>query len=216
MPKKIKICFIVVSILFIFIFFMSFAYKIHQTGNNINKSSYDFVESILNMSSYEAKLQITVESNKTTNQYFLEQYYVAPNDSKQIVKEPASIANLETIYDGTNLIIKNTSLGLNKIYANYDYLNENILWLSSFIQDYKSKGSMEKNGQEIILSTNDNLHHYHKKLYINHQTGLPIKLVIQDNSKQTKIYIEYKEIKLNSIQENNIFAFQTEDIKKEV
>ena len=51
---------------------------------------------------------------------------------------------------------------------------------------------------------------------INKKTNLPTKIEILDNSNQTKIYIEYKEIKLNNIQENNIFAFIVKNIKKTV
>ena len=53
-------------------------------------------------------------------------------------------------------------------------------------------------------------------MYINKETSLPNKIEIFDNNNNIKIYIEYKEIKLNNIQKDNIFAFETKDIKKEV
>ena len=54
------------------------------------------------------------------------------------------------------------------------------------------------------------------KLYISKKTSLPLKIEIIDNNNQSRIYIEYKEIKLNNIQKDNIFAFVTKDIRKEV
>ena len=195
---------------------MQRVYKTVKTGNNISKSSEDLIEYILNISSYEAKLEVTVQSNKTTNKYVLEQYYLEPNYSKQVVKEPENIENLEIIYNGNNLEIKNTNLSLSKIYENYNYLNENILWLNFFIDNYQNNYNVEENDDEIILSTKIEKYNYRAKLYFSKKTSLPIKIEVLDNSNQTKIYIEYKEIKLNNIRENNIFAFTTKDIRKEV
>ena len=214
MNKKIKIFLIILLIIFVLIFFMQRVYKTVKTGNNISKSSDDLIEYILNISSYEAKLEVTIQSNKTTNKYVLEQYYLEPNYSKQIVKEPSNIENVEIIYNGNNLEIRNTNLSLSKIYENYSYLNENVLWLNFFIDNYKNEYNVEENNEEIILSTNIEKYNYKEKLYITKKTSLPTKIEVLDNSNQAKIYIEYKEIKLNNIRENNIFAFKTKDIKK--
>ena len=51
---------------------------------------------------------------------------------------------------------------------------------------------------------------------VNKKTHLPTKIEILDNSNQNKIYIKYKEIKLNNIQIDNILANLTKDIKLEV
>ena len=214
--KKIITILTISLIIFILIFFMQIAYKSIKVGNNITKSSNDLIEYILNISSYEAKIEVTINSNKTTNKYVVEQYYLEPNYSKQLVKEPKSIENVEIIYNGSDLEVRNTNLGLSKIYENYNYLNENLLWLNFFIDNYKNKGNVEENDEEIILTANIEKYKYKEKLYISKKTSLPRKIEVLDNSNQAKIYIEYKEIKLNNIRENNIFAFKTKDIKKEV
>ena len=195
MNKKIKILIIILLIIFLLIFFVQRAYKTVKTGNNISKSTDDLIEYILNISSYEAKLEVTIHSNKTTNQYRLEQYWLKPNYSKQIVKEPKNIENLEIIYNGKNL---------------------EVLWLNFFIENYKDEYNVEENADEIILSCKVENGKRREKLYINKKTSLPTKIEILDNSNQSKVYIEYKEIKLNNIRENNIFAFKTIDISKEV
>ena len=216
MNKIIKLVLIFSLIIFILIFFINLAYKSIKVGNNISKSTDDLIEYIFNISSYEAKLEVTVNSNKTTNKYILEQYYMVPNYSKQIVKEPNNLENVEIIYNGNNLEIRNTNLGLSKIYENYKYLNENLLWLNFYIENYKQKYDLEENDEAIILKTNIEKNNYKTNLYISKKTSLPTKVEILDNNNQNKIYIEYKEIKLNNIQENNIFTLKTEDIKKEV
>ena len=215
MNKKIKIFSIIIFIIFLLIFFLNITYKTVRTGNNISKSSNDLIEDILNISSYEAELEVTVNSNKTTNKYILHQYYIAPNLSKQIVKEPSNLEGLEIIYDGNKLEIKNTNLGLSKIYENYTYLNGNILWLNFFIENCNiNKYKTEETENEIIL--NIKINKYNGNLYINKKTNLPTKIEILDNSNQSKIYIEYKEIKLNNIHQDNILAYVTKDINIEV
>ena len=215
MNKKIRLFLIIFLIISILIFFMQIAYKSIRTGNNINKSADDLIEYILNISSYEAKMEVTINSNKTTNKYVLEQYYMKPNYSKQVIKEPRNLENLEIIYDGKKIEIKNTNLGLSKFYENYNYINDNLLWLSFFIENCNSKGyTLEFLENKIIIKSDIEKYNYKGKLYIDSRTSLPNKIEIIDNNNQNKIYIEYKEIKLNNIQENNIFAFKTEDIRK--
>lgn len=210
-----KLFLIIITASLILFFLTQIVYKIIRTGNNISKSSNDLIQDILNISSYEAKLEVTINSNKTTNKYLLHQYYLKPNLSKQIVKSPSNIENLEIIYKENKLEIKNTNLGISKIYQNYTYLNENILWLSSILENCNTnKYTTEETENEIILNTQIN--EYKEKLYINKKTNLPTKIEVLDNSNKTKIYIEYKEIKLNNIQQDNIFALLTEDIKMKV
>ena len=215
MNKKIKLFLIILILSLIIFFLIQFVYKTIGSGNNISKSSNDLIEDILNISSYEAQLEVTINSNKTTNKYLLHQYYLEPNLSKQIVKEPSNIEGLEIIYNGNKLEIKNTNLGLSKIYENYTYLNGNILWLNFFIETCNTnKYTIEEKENEIIFNTK--IQEYNGKLYINKKTKLPTKIEILDNSNQSKIYIEYKEIKLNDIQQDNIFAYSTKDINLEV
>jgi len=215
MNKKLKAFLIILIAILISFFLIQFVYKTVRTGNNITKSSNDLIENILNISSYEAAIEVTINSNKTTNKYLLQQYYLEPNLSKQIVKEPSNIEVLEIIYNGNKLEIKNTNLGLSKIYENYTYLNTNILWLNFFIESCNiNKYTIEETENEIILNTK--IQEYNGKLYINKKTNLPTKIEVLDNSNQAKIYIEYKEIKLNNIQQDNILAYVTKDIKEEV
>ena len=216
MVKDGKMFFIVIILIIslILFFLIQIVYKKIISGNNIVKSDNDLIEYILNISSYEAKLEVTVCSNKTINKSELEQYYMKPSCSKQIGREPKKLENLEIIYNGNNLEIKNTNLGLSKIYQNYNYLNENMLWLNFFIDNCKEEYKIESSNEEIILY--NNLKEYKFKLYISKKTSLPSKIEVLDNNNQSKIYIEYKEIKLNNIQENNIFAYLIKDIKKEV
>lgn len=216
MDKKIKTILIVLIVIIILMFFMQLGYKTVRTGNNISNQKDRLLEYILNISSYEAKLEVKVQSNKTTNKYVLEQYYKSPSYSKQIIKEPIDLENLEIIYNENKLEIKNTNLGLSKIYEDYNYLNNNLLWLNYYLDNCKQRYEVEENEEELIIMTKLKEYNFICRIHINKKTTTPTKVYIVDNNNQNKIYIEYKEIKLNNIQENNIFAFKFESIKKEV
>ena len=72
--KRILICIVIVIfvVLIFLIFFIKNHYKIFETGNNMSNKSIEEIEKyILNISSYEAKVSVTVESNKNTNKYVI-------------------------------------------------------------------------------------------------------------------------------------------------
>lgn len=197
------ICIIIISLIFI-IFFTKNNYKNFKTGNNMsNKNIEEIEEYILNISSYEATIQVTIESNKNTNKYVLFQQYISPNKSKLIMLEPSNIAGLEITNDGNNLTITNTKLNLNNVYDNYEYVVGNQMSLETFISEYKTckeqnKAKLYEENDEYILEANveQNKYIYNKRLYISKKTGNPTKLLIQDVNEKTLVYILYNEIKI--------------------
>ena len=200
--KKIIFIFIILAII-IFIILIKNNYKNTKIGNNIiNQSADEIKENILNIESYEANVQITINSNKTTNTYEAKQsYYKQKNLYKQEIMSPESMKGTIFEYDGTNLQIKNTRLNLSKIYKNYNYIGSNELSLIAFIEDYQNNENIDyESDNEIILEVNvknNNKYRKTKKLYISKNTKLPIKLEIQDNAQNTLVYILYNEIEIN-------------------
>ena len=167
----------------------------------INKSEEEIVEYILNVKSYEAKLNITVETNKNKTEYVVSQK-LQNNLAQQEVIQPANIAGVITEYDGSNLKIKNNKLDLETTFQNYQYIVKNRLWLDSFIEDYKIKENSTKissNNNEIILEvkTNENAYNVYKKLYIDKKTAKPTKMIVQDINQKTLVYILYTEITIS-------------------
>ncbi len=222
--KKITI-FLITIVLIVFAIIWLFTknnYKNLKIGNNMsNKNIKEIEEYILNISSYNAKIEVEVQSNKNSNKYILEQKYAEPNIQKQTVIEPTNIAGLETIFDGSNLKINNTKLKLSTIYENYTYMMSNFLWLNSFIEEYKnaiSNGKQsitEENGKIIMeVKNTDETNRYisNKKLYIDKQTGKPIKMQVQDINQNIIVYILYNEIEINSLKRDEILAFKLQNI----
>lgn len=193
-------------LLFIFIIilltiFLILYYKNNKNGNTtINKSEEEIINSILEMKSYSAKLDITIETNKNKTQYKVSQT-LKEGKATQEVLEPENIAGVITEYDGTNLKIKNNKLDLETTFQNYQYIVENRLWLDSFIEDFKTLENKKtsSNQNEIVLEVKreDTPYNIYKKLYIDKKTGKPIKLIVQDINQKTLVYILYTEITIS-------------------
>lgn len=221
MKNKKKI-FIIIGILLLIIILMFFCLnksKVQTIGNN--STSQEIVDYILNISSYEAKLEVEVKSNKNTNKYILKQQYINPDISTQEVLEPSNIQGTKIIKDGNNLKLENTNLNLSTIFENYEYLADNALDLNCFIEDYKENqnSSYEEKDNQIIMKTqskSDNKYTKNKILYIDKNTGNPSKMEIVDSNQNITVYILYNEVKINSLDKQNILAFRLYNEKQEV
>lgn len=190
-------------------FFIKMNYKNKNIGHNMSNKNIEEIEKyILDISSYQAKIEMTVESNKNTNKYVLEQTYQKDKISKQKIIEPNNIEGLEIIYEAGKLTLNNSKLSLTKVYENYTNLAENCLWLDSFINDYKQQKDTnntaitEKDNivtMETKTRNENNRYIYHKQLWVDKKTGKPTKLLVQDINKKSMIYILYNEIEVNNV-----------------
>lgn len=215
--KKVILLFVILFIVILICFFIKNVYKNQKSGHNMsNKNIEEIEEYILNISSYEASISLEIVSNKNTNKYKIKQSYVSPNIFKQEVIEPSSIQGLTTIYDGNKLTINNTKLALNKIYENYQYISNNSLCLSNFIERYKSSSDKksEENDDCVIMELKieeANKYTAYEKLYISKKTLKPIKMEIEDINKKMLVYILYDEIKINSVNKEEVLAFKLKE-----
>ena len=208
--KIIFISILVLAIVSILIFILlKTNYKNKNFGNNMSNKNLEEIEKyILDISSYTAKMDVTVESNKNTNKYVMEQKYEKGKKSKQKILEPANIEGLEIIYEDNKLTINNAKDNLKTMYENYPNLMENCLWLNAFIEDYKTEKNegkvsiVEKNGKVIMATktrNENNRYIYSKELHIDKEAGKIEKLVVQDINKKNLIYILYNEITVNGV-----------------
>ena len=217
--KKILIIVVILTIVFIlsFTIFKIINYKKIQTGNNISDKTLTQVEDyILNISSYDAEIEVEIESNKNKNKYIINQKFHSPNIASQQVIEPKNIEGLTVKYDGSNLEISNTKLNLSTIYENYEYLADNVLWLSDFSQNYRNNGGTinEENGIIVMETKRDNSKYSAKeKLYIDRNANKVTKLVIEDENNKSRIYITYNKIEIGSLNRENVLAFKTDFVK---
>ena len=191
---------ILIIIIVIGLIFFRKSVKNNNIGNN--KNSQEIVDYILNLSSYETQITVTVTSNKNTNKYIIKQNFQDSNKNIQEVIEPSNIAGVKIENDGTNLKVENTRLNVSKILENYSCLGDNCLDLSTFLKDYKenNKSYFEENDKEIIMNTVSNIENIYmqeKTLHIDKVTAKPTQMVIKDNKQKTTTYILYNEVKIN-------------------
>lgn len=189
---------IIFLIILISIFYIN-ASKKSKIGHTNN--SQEIVENILNISSYNATIDVKVVSNKNENQYVIKQEYQSQDSNSQEVIEPTNIAGTKIIREGNKLTLENSRLNLSSIIENYQYISANSLDLSSFIEDYKndSKANYEENQNEIKMYTtyNNNVNNNCKKtLYIDKKTNLPTQLEIEWTNKNNRVYILYNEVEI--------------------
>lgn len=199
--KIIIITIIAIAIVIFVSIFFKINYKKINTGNNIlNKTLDEVQEYICNINSYEATMEVTINSNKNTNKYKIKQTHDENEDIQEIL-EPENVKGIKFIYKDNTLQIINTNLNLTKIYNNYPYIESNNLWLNDFLEEYKQADNENKeateNDEEVVLKLevqNEDSNIKYKELYLDKKTGNSTKLLIQDNNKNTVIYILYSEI----------------------
>ena len=184
------VIFLIIGII-IFLIFNNKWVKKSKIGNN--SSSQEIVDYILNISSYSATIEVEVKSNKNENKYILKQEYNGENQNSQEVIEPTNIAGIKIIKEGDSLKLENSNLNLTSIFEKYEYISDNCLDLSSFIEDYKNdeNAKFKEENNQIIMQTKS------KTLYIDKNTAMPVKMEVISTHKNVAVYILYNELKIH-------------------
>ena len=197
--KIIAFIILIIVLLLICNFFIKTNYKTQQNGNN--KSVKEIEKYFLNVSSYKARVKVSIKSNKNSNFYEFEQEVKGQSYSRQYTLSPDSLAGMEIIYENGIITLKNTKYNLSQIYNNYPYVVTNSLFLTSFIEGYRNsetKSAIEIDGK-IQMSYISEINKYNNKqiLYIDKSSLEPTNLQIFDINKEIKVNITYNEIELN-------------------
>ena len=200
--KKFLIIVVGIAILLVIISII-FSKKSYETinigNNNLNKTLEEVEDYILNIKEYTATIEVTVNSNKNSNKYLIKQNHKEKNDEQEVL-EPDTIKGVKLIYKDSSLIVENSNLNLEKIYNNYPYIESNILWLNSFIEEYRNseqRNKTEKNEEIVMQKKRKNDKKIAtEELILDKKTLKPTKLSIMDNSKNVIVYILYNEIEI--------------------
>lgn len=192
----------IVAIIFILVISIFYCYKFFIPGNNKSvKDVNELDEYILGIKSYSLEAKITVNSNKNTNTYLLKE----TNEDGKLVTEIISESTNNGIsfeYKNDSLTIKNTELGLPRIFADYKELFINPLDFNSFVQDYKAddKKEIKTKDDYYIVSVksmnSQNKYTTHKVLYFSRSKNQIDKLEVKDINNNQTIIIEYSNFKL--------------------
>lgn len=202
--KSKKFLFIILAIAILLVAIsIIFSKKSYETinigNNNLNKTLEEVEDYILNIKEYTATIEVTVNSNKNSNKYLIKQTHKEKNDEQEVL-EPDTIKGVKLTYKDSSLKVENSNLNLEKIYNNYPYIESNILWLNSFIDEYRNseqRNITEKN-EEIVMQIErkNDKKIATEELILDKKTLKPTKLSIIDNSKNAIVYILYNEIEI--------------------
>ena len=202
--KSKKFLFIILAIaILLVVISIIFSKKSYETinigNNNLNKTLEEVEDYILNIKEYTATIEVTVNSNKNSNKYLIKQNHKEKNDEQEVL-EPDTIKGVKLIYKDSSLIVENSNLNLEKIYNNYPYIESNILWLNSFIEEYRNseqRNITEKNEEVVMqIKRKNDKKIAIEELILDKKTLKPTKLSIMDNSKNVIVYILYNEIEI--------------------
>lgn len=92
----------------------------------------------------------------------------------------------------------------------------------NFIEEYKKDTNAKcKEEQDTIIlearvEDSKNKYNVYKKLYIDKKTIKPIKMEIEEVNKKMLVYILYNEIKINSINKEEVLAFKLNIIEEDI
>lgn len=201
---KRKMCFTTIIFFIIFLIIcLIIYYKTTNIGNNINIQSKEDVEDyILNIKKYTAIVECIVKSNKNENKYTIKQVEKENYSYQEIINGNNTSIIIEN--NEGKIKIRNNTLSLEKIYEKHDYILENMLYLYSFIEEYKTAENREIEETKeyyivkIKIKKYKNKYVVYKNLYINKNSNKIEKLEVQDINKNRTIYILYKEITINN------------------
>lgn len=202
--KSKKFLFIILAIaILLVVISIIFSKKSYETinigNNNLNKTLEEVEDYILNIKEYTATIEVTVNSNKNSNKYLIKQNHKEKNDEQEVL-EPDTIKGVKLEYKDSSLKIENSNLNLKKIYNNYPYIESNILWLNSFIEEYRNseqRNITEKNEEVVMqIKRKNDKKIAIEELILDKKTLKPTKLSIMDNSKNVIVYILYNEIEI--------------------
>ena len=196
--------FVTIIFLAIIIFFFEINnYIFMKNGNNIIIKDVNQAESyILNIKNYTAITQITVDSNKNSNTYNIKQK--VENDKKIQEGIDGEIKGIIIENRDNKVLIKNTKLNLSKIYNDYSYMTDNVLFLDTFINEWKEsedkKVTEEENYYKFSMKIKNQTNKYikNKTLYLDKKTNKPASLEVKDINEKRTIYILYKEIEIDN------------------
>lgn len=193
MKKKIFI----LCMIFLLLICLLLGYKFLIHGNNKNiESISELDEFILSIRNYNIEAKVTVYSNKNSNTYTLKQYKMEDYQKHEIFCEDRN-EGLIIENNGNKLTIKNTVLGVEEVFDNYEEVAKNAVSFEAFLDDYiaaDDRNVVEENDKYIVFIKVKNLANRYienKTLVINKKNGNVEKIEIRDVNNNETIVIEY-------------------------
>lgn len=164
------------------------------------------------MTSYQATLQITFVSNRSSNTYTVRQQVLMSGPYRMEVLAPEECRGVLTICDGEKTMQKDPSIGMT-VEASETPVRS-VLFLQEFWQQYlRSPEKVEPEDGEYVLETELSGGHEKlavQRLWVNAQNGYPKRMEIYDTEGMLSIRVDYIEFQPNVEMDTSLFTIEKE------
>ena len=175
-------------------------------------SPADIQEFWAQMTSYQATLQITFVSNRSSNTYTVRQQVLMSGPYRMEVLAPEECRGVLTICDGEKTMQKDPSIGMT-VEASETPVRS-VLFLQEFWQQYlRSPEKVEPEDGEYVLETELSGGHEKlavQRLWVNAQDGYPKRMEIYDTEGMLSIRVDYIEFQPNVEMDTSLFTIEKE------
>lgn len=210
--KLIKVFSIIILFLLVIIGFAKYTIKCLDLGNS-NKAlslvNNSYNKSLL-MEEYETNMKITYISNGLKTEYEMKYEYFNDEHGEKIeiltYTKPEKFRGMQIICSSEEIKHLNPYITKNLTYYIENDRNYNEILFSSFKRNYfmSNKSRMQENTNEIILETDipsDNFYFKYEKMYIDKETLMPTKMIIENENNEAICIIDYNNFKEYNKQE---------------
>lgn len=162
-------------------------------------------ESLLNMESYSADIEVTVFSQGGKTKYQAKQYYAAP-DCYRVDFEDEETGKTVCVLNGETLKFRAADGSVTE-FSGYVPSEKYYIFIADFMERY-CKSEASKNGAKgktTVLSVPKSKEKPAMKLYISKNGAEPKKLVTYDEGGKEKIVVEFKNFKMNAKMNKKLF-----------
>lgn len=175
-------------------------------------SPADIQEFWAQMTSYQATLQITFVSNRSSNTYTVRQQVLTSGPYRMEVLAPEECRGVLTICDGEKTMQKDPSIGMT-VEASETPVRS-VLFLQEFWQQYlRSPEKVEPEDGEYVWETELSGGHEKlavQRLWVNAQDGYPKRMEIYDTEGMLSIRMDYIEFQPNVEMDTSLFTIEKE------
>lgn len=175
-------------------------------------SPADIQEFWAQMTSYQATLQITFVSNRSSNTYTVRQQVLMSGPYRMEVLAPEECRGVLTICDGEKTMQKDPSIGMT-VEASETPVRS-VLFLQEFWQQYlRSPEKVEPEDGEYVWETELSGGHEKlavQRLWVNAQNGYPKQMEIYDTEGMLSIRVDYIEFQPNVEMDTSLFTIEKE------
>ncbi|MCG8539601.1 MAG: outer-membrane lipoprotein carrier protein LolA [Clostridia bacterium] len=178
---------------------------------------YRAQKKIVSLDTYRAKAKIRVYGNKAPEEYFVQQWFKAPDKYRTEVEEPEDVKGKITIYNGKKAWICQPRIGQEWLMEDFSNSVEQKMFLGYFIDNFLNtenprltRETFEDEDYILIETDIPGNHPYFnkKRLWFDIKKYYPHKLEVLDKDDNIRIDVKYVDFIYNEDIDDEIFTIK--------